>query len=444
MVADQVETEAASFWKAPDMNPAEVNTTVYLLPCALIFEKPGTILNSGRWLQWRYQAVDPWEDAKPDYEIVDMMWRAIVDLYEQEGGANPAPILNTKWDYYVDGKIDPRPVAWALNGYNVAGTECNTTSSAPKVDLLPGYSKLAADGSTACAMWIYSGFWSNSDAPLDPAEQPIGQRDNEDESGLGLYSKWAYAWPNNRRILYNRASADPEGKPWNPERTLVEWTGDSWNMVDVGDFTSAAADGTPVPPNNNAFFMLWEQNARLESYGMVDGPLPEHYEPFETPLSENIMNGSLNNPVFLGKDYESTAHGTAAEYPIVATTYSVTEHWQTGGQSRMCPSLVEAMPTQFVEISEELAGEKGIANGDKVRVWNNRGSVIVDAVVTKRMKPLTVNGNTQHLVGLTHHYGWAGVFGTSESMVNDLTPNVGDPNSQTPEYKAFLVNIEKA
>ena len=443
VVTDQVPTEAATFWKAPDMTPADVQTEVYYLPCALIYEKPGTILNSGRWIQWRYQAVEPWEEAKPDYEIVDLLWREIVRLYEEEGGANPDPVLNLKWDYYVDGKIDPRPVSWALNGYRVDGTDCNTTSDDPQVDLLAGYSEMAADGSTACGMWIYSGFWNNSDAPLDPSQQPIGRRDNTDESGLGLYSNWAFAWPNNRRILYNRASADPEGKPWNPDKVLVEWTGDEWRQVDVGDFTTAS-NGEPVPPNNNAFFMLWEQNARLESYGMVDGPLPEHYEPFETPLSENIMNGSLNNPTFLGKNYASTGHGTVDEYPIVATTYSVTEHWQTGGQSRACPALVEAMPTQFIEISEELAAEKGIASGDKVHVWNNRGSVVVDAVVTKRMKPLTVNGKTQHQIGLTHHYGWAGVFGTSDSMVNDLTPNVGDPNSQTPEYKAFLVNIEKA
>ena len=443
VVTDQVETEAASFWKAPDMNPAEVNTTVYFLPCALIYEKPGTILNSGRWLQWRYQAVQPWDEAKPDYEIADLLWRRIVELYQQQGGANPDPILNLKWDYYVDGKIDPRPVAWALNGYRVAGSDCNTSSDDPRIDLLSGYSEMAADGSTACGMWIYSGFWNNADDPLDPASQPIARRDNSDASGLGLYSNWAYAWPNNRRILYNRASADTQGKPWNPDRVLVEWTGDAWNQVDVGDFTTAS-NGEQVPPNNNAFFMLWEQNARLESYGMVDGPLPEHYEPFESPLSENLMNGSLNNPVYLGRDFETTARGNASEYPIVATTYSVTEQWQTGGQTRACPALVEAMPAQFIEISEELAAEKGIAGGDKVRVWNNRGSVVVDAVVTKRVKPLTVNGNVQHLVGLTHHYGWAGVFGTSESVVNDLTPNVADPNSQTPEYKAFLVNIEKA
>ncbi len=443
VVADQVITESASFWKAPDMKPEEINTEVYFLPCALIYEKPGTIVNSGRWLQWRYQAVEPWEEAKPDYEMVDLIWKEICRLYQEEGGANPDPILKTKWDYYVDGKIDPRPVAWALNGYNVAGTDCNTTTDNPKTDLLAGYSALKADGSTACAMWIYGGFWSNNDAPLDPAEQPIGRRDNSDAAGgFGLNTTWAYAWPNNRRILYNRASSDLNGKPWNADKPLCEWNGTKWVLNDAADFTAVNGD-TPVPPNNKAFFMLWEQNARLESYGMEDGPLPEHFEPFETPVDSNLLNGSLNNPCMKFAENESTKHGSVEEYPIVATTYSVTEQWQTGGQSRSCPALVEAMPTQFIEISEELAGEKGISSGDKVRVWNNRASVEVDAVVTKRVKPLTVHGKTQHLIGLTHHFGWSDLFGTGD-VVNDLTPNVGDPNSQTPEYKAFLVNIEKA
>lgn len=442
VVADQVITESASFWKAPDMNPADINTSVYFLPCALIYEKPGTIANSGRWLQWRYQAVEPWEDSKPDYEMVDLLWQEICRLYREEGGANPDPILNTKWDYYVDGKIDPRPVAWALNGYTIEGTNCNTTSDNPETALLAGYADLKADGTTACAMWIYGGFYNNNDAPLDPAQQPIGQRDNSDKTGLGLNTTWAYAWPNNRRILYNRASADINGKPWNPDKVLCEWTGDSWILNDAADFVAKKGDD-PVPPNNKAFFMLWEQNGRLESYGMEDGPLPEHFEPFETPVETNLLNGSLNSPCMKFANNESTKHGSASDYPIVATTYSVTEHWQTGGQSRACPALVEAMPSQFIEISEELASEKGIASGDMVRVWNNRGSVEVNAVVTKRIKPFTVHGSTQHLVGLTHHFGWSDLFGTGD-VVNDLTPNVGDPNSQTPEYKAFLVNIEKA
>lgn len=442
VVADQVITESASFWKAPDMNAEEIDTTVYYLPCALIYEKPGIILNSGRWIQYRQQAVEPWDEAKPDYEMCDLLWNEICNLYKEEGGANPDPILNTKWDYYVDGKIDPRPVAWALNGYRVAGTECNTTTDSPKTDLIKGYAELGADGSTACAMWIYSGMWNNNDAPLDAAEQPLCRRGTNDASGIGLNSNWAFSWPSNRRILYNRNSCDMQGKPWNPEKKLMEWTGEKWELVDQADFV-AAKNGVPVPPNNKTFFMLWEQNARLESYGMVDGPLPEHYEPFESPTDSNPFNGAFQNPCAFGVNYESTKQGTVADYPVIATTYSVTEHWQTGGQTRLCPALVESMPSQFVEMSEEFAEEKGIKNGDEVRVFNNRGSVVVPAVVTKRFRPMTINGELKHQVGLTHHFGWADLFGTGD-VVNDLTPNVGDPNSFTPEYKAFLVNIERA
>nr|WP_302392604.1 molybdopterin-dependent oxidoreductase [Eggerthella sinensis] len=437
VVADWVITESASFWNAPDMNPAEVNTTVYFLPAALIYEKPGIIVNSGRWLQWRYQAVEPWEEAKPDYEICDVLWKEIVDLYQQEGGANPGPIINTKWDYYVDGKIDPRPVAWALNGYKNDGTDFKSG----KVDLLGTFGNLQADGSTSCAMWIYTGFWKNNEAPLDPAEQPIGKRGGEDKSGIGLFSDWAFSWPLNRRIIYNRASADMNGKPWNPKKKLVEWTGEKWDQVDVADFVTASGD-TPVPPNNKAFFMLWEQNARLESYAMGDGPLPEHFEPFESP-ADNQMNGSQNSPCIRFADYESVKRGDRKDYPIAVTTYSVTEQWQTGGQTRSCPALNEAMPQQFVEMSRELAEEKGIENGDLVRVFNNRGNVQVHALVTPRFKPFKVNGETVHQVGMTHHFGWAGEFATGD-VVNDLPPNVGDPNCQVPEYKAFLVNIEKA
>lgn len=436
VVADWVITESASFWKAPDMNAAEVDTTVFFLPAALIFEKPGIIANSGRWLQYRYKAVEAWEEAKPDYEICDLVWTGIVDLYKKEGGANPAPILNAKWNYYVDGKIDPRPVAWALNGYKTA----NTSFDAAKVDLLSTYGDLQADGSTACAMWIYTGFWSNKETPLDPATQPCGRRGAEDKSGIGLYSDWAYCWPSNRRILYNRASADLAGKPWNESKKLVEWTGEKWNQVDVADFV-VAKNGTPVPPNNKAFFMLWEQNARLVSYGMNDGPVPEHYEPFESP-ADNKINGSQNSPCVRFAEYASVKRGDRSQYPIAVTTYSVTEHWQTGGQTRSCPALVEASPEQFIEMSEELAAEKGIKNGDMVRVFNNRGSVKIHALVTPRFKPFHVNGEIVHQVGMTHHFGWAGTYATGD-VVNDLPPNVGDPNTFVPEYKAFLVDIER-
>ncbi len=477
VVVDQVITETAAFWDAPDMTPAEIPTTVYFLPCALIYEKPGTILNSGRWIQWRQQAVEPWDEAKPDYEICDLLWTKICDLYKEEGGANPDPILKLKWDYYIDGKIDPRPVSWALNGYRTGtsdwksgfSTSDDKTLSSGKIDLLTGYSELGADGTTACGMWIYSGFYNNNEAPLCAEEQPVYRRNNVDTSGLGLYSDWAFSWPSNRRVIYNRASADMQGQPWNEEKALVKWDkkNKTWltgydNGLDIPDFVASKtlADGTveAVEPNNKAFFMLWEQNGRLESYGMVDGPLPEHYEPFESPLDYNPLNGRLNSPCYLGRpdtegkeglgtkySDDSTRRATVDEFPIVGTTYSITEHWQTGGQTRACPALVEAWPGDMIEMSRELAEEKGIKQGDKVRVWNRRAEVIVTAMVTPRLRPLTVDGKTQHLIGLTHHYSWGKLYGkTTHGAVNDLTPNVGDPNSQTPEYKAFLVNIEKA
>ncbi|MDR1713322.1 MAG: molybdopterin-dependent oxidoreductase [Coriobacteriales bacterium] len=439
---DWVETATAAFWKAPDLDPAQIQTEVYHLPAALIYEKSGTIANSGRWLQWRYKALDPADEALPDYEICDRLWKQITSLYTDEGGACPEPILNVKWDYHIDGQIDPRAVAMALNGYKKQPGDDGDWDSR---ELLTTFANLQANGTTACAIWIYSGFYGNSEARYDPSQQNVGKRSLEDKGGLGLYQEWAYAWPVNRRVLYNRASADMEGKPWNPARKVVEWTGEKWDNNDVPDFVAAstAADGTsvPVPPNNKAFMMTWEQNARFVCSTMKDMPLPEHYEPLESP-TDNILNGRQNSPCIMFADHPSVQKGDRSEFPIAATTYSVVEHWQTGAQTRGCPVLVEAMPDQFIEMSVELAEEKGIANGDKVRVWNNRGDVQLTAFVTRRLRPLQVNGEVCHLVGMIHHWDWTGDYSTGDT-VNDLSPNVGDPNSYIPEYKAFLVNVEK-
>ncbi|MDR2492424.1 MAG: molybdopterin-dependent oxidoreductase [Coriobacteriales bacterium] len=441
VVVDWVETESACFWKAPDLNPAEIQTEVYYLPAALIYEKMGSIVNSGRWLQWRYKAVEPADLAKPDYEICDLLWKEIVRLYSTEGGRCPEAILNVKWDYHRDGVIDPRCVAMALNGY-----KWDNAGSWETRELLSTFGDLGADGTTACATWIYSGFYANGSARFDPSQQKVGGRSLEDKTGLGLYPGWAYAWPLNRRILYNRASADAAGKPWNPERAVVEWTGSEWATNDVPDFAfqSRAADGTVswIPPNDRAFMMTWEQNARFVCSTMKDMPLPEHYEPFESP-ADNLLNGRQNSPCIMFADHPSVKRSDPAEYPIAVTTYSVVEMWQTGAQTRGCPALVESRPEQFIEMSVELAEEKNISNGDTVRVWNNRGDVKLTAFVTRRIKPLKVNGELCHVVGMIHHWGWAGSFSTGDT-VNDLAPNVGDPNSFIPEFKAFLVNVEKA
>ncbi len=450
VVADWVYTATASFWNAPDMDPSKIDTEVYFMPAALIYEKSGTILNSGRWLQWRQKAVEPVDLAKPDYEMCDMLWREIVNLYQAEGGACPEAILNVKWDYYVDGQIDPRPVAWALNGYKI---DDSTNLGVEAPELLDSFTGLAADGSTANAMWIYGGFYGNNDDPYDPSIQRVARRHtnektgemvaDKDPGGLGLYPNWAFAWPANRRVIYNRASADANGKPWNPNRVLVEWTGDTWIRNDVPDFAWGTADAPNPPDKCPAFFMKDELHANFVTTGMKDAPLPEHYEPFETPVEKNLLNGALNSPMIKFAENESVKKGDRSQYPIVATTYSITEHWQTGAQTRMCPVLDEIQPRQFIEMSEELAQEKGIKNGDEVIVFNNRSEVKVNALVTKRIQPLKVQGETVHLIGMIHHWDWTNRY-SKGSVVNELTPNVGDPNSYIPEYKAFLVDVKKA
>lgn len=423
VVTDWFFTETADFWRAPDMKPEEVKTECYFLPAALIYEKTGSINNSGRWIQWREKSVEPPGEAKPDFDQLLLLWREIRALYEKEGGACPDQILKTNMDYTIDGKPDIRALCWAMNGYDVKTRK-----------LLPSYGSLQADGSTACGIWIFSGYYNNEANKMDPMKQPMTRRSKDDPTGLGLFPQWSFAWPANRRILYNRASADENGKPWNPERVLVEWKDGKWLQNDVGDFVTA------VPPDRNAFFMTWEQQARLFAYPMGDGPLPEHFEPHETPV-KNLLNGAGGNPCALFTKDPSVKRGNAKDYPYVVTTYSVVEHWQSGTQTRNIPWLNELIPCNFIEISEELAKEKGIRNGQMVRVWNNRGDVKVAAMVTKRMKPMKIDGKVTHVVGMPHHFSWATKFATGDN-VNDLTPNVGDPNSWIPEYKAFLVNLE--
>lgn len=425
LVADWFQTETSLFWCAPDMKPEEVQTEVYFLPAALIYEKIGSINNSGRWIQWREKAVEPPGECKSDFEMMMLIWEKLCELYRKEGGACPDQILKTNMNYRINGKADLRALCWALNGYTVKDQK-----------LIPGYAALKADGTTACGIWIFSGYYNNEAEKMDPMKQPCTRRNKSDPSGLGLFPEWSFAWPANRRILYNRASADPEGRPWDPKRTLVEWKGDHWLQNDVGDFVTAKG------PDDKAFFMTWEQNARLFAYGMADGPLPEHFEPHEAPV-KNLLNGAGGNPCIRFADDPSVKRGSVKDFPFVVTTYSVVEHWQTGTQTRNIPWLNELIPCNFIELSEELAAEKGIKTGDMVHVWNNRGSVKVAAMVTKRMKPMEIDGKMTHVVGMPHHFSWATNMARGDN-VNDLTPNVGDPNSYIPEYKAFLVNLEKA
>ena len=256
-----------------------------------------------------------------------------------------------------------------------------------------------------------------------------------------MFPQWGYSWPANRRILYNRASADANGKPWDPTQPYMRWDGTRWSGPDVPDMRPDAAPDQGV----GSFIMNPEGVARLHAIGMAEGPFPEHYEPFETPLGMNPM--SPNNPkatsnpaarVFKG---DMEAFGKASEFPYAATTYRLTEHHHFWTKHARSNAITQ--PAPFVEIGEELAKEKGIKHGQRVKVRSNRGEVIAAAVVTKRIRALNVNGKKVHTVGIPIHWGFKGVT-QNGYLANALTPYVGDANSQTPEYKAFLVNIEKA
>lgn len=421
MVAvDIFETETASFWRRPDVNPADIKTEVFLLPAAASYEKDGSVSNSGRWIQWRYQAIYPPGDAMSDLWIADKLYKAIRGTYQQ-GGVFPDPIVNLNWEYGDDeaGEPDIEKVALEINGYDSSG--------AP----LTNFTALTADGSTACGCWIYSGYYNDLENP------PTKKRIRETE-GIGTNPDWAFVWPLNRRILYNRCSSDPNGKPWNSEVPLVWWEDGEWHRNDVPDF--AWVDTPPDKTARTPFIMLPELQARLYAPTLVDGPLPEHYEPVESPV-RNIISRQQNNPAIVWMEGLGEL-ATTEDYPFIGTTYRVSEHWQSGIMTRNSPWLAELVPEMFVEISTQLAARLGIENGNQVVVTTPRGQIRAVAYVTRRLKPLEVDGGMVEIVGMPWHWGYRGLF--PGDSANVLTSHVGDPNTTIPEYKAFLCNIRRA
>lgn len=428
VVVDIFETETAAFWKRPGANPQSIKTEVFLLPAAISYEKEGSVANSGRWIQWRYKACDPPGEARSDLWIADRLYKAIRAEYEK-GGVFPDPILNLTWDYggAGEGEPDTSRVALEINGYD-------TATGSP----LANFPALKDDGSTACGCWIYSGYYNDLNNP------PCKKRQKE-EAGIGTHPNWAYAWPLNRRILYNRCSSDPAGKPWNAAAPVIWWENGEWKRNDVPDFGWKAADGSMIPPEKSAanpFIMLPEGQGRLFAAAMADGPFPEHYEPVESPVA-NLLSRQQNNPVvvFLPSARKWTA-AAVGEFPLVATTYRLSEHWQSGIMTRNSPWLNELMPEMFVEISPGLARKLGIASGDKVVVYNRRSAIIAKACVTPRLQPLVIGGQEVEVVGMPWHWGYQGL--SAGPSANELTPHVGDANTNIPEYKAFLCAIRRA
>ena len=440
VVLDNYEIETAAFWKAPKdyagPPPSEIQTEVFQLPATGFAEKDGSFTNSARWVVWKWKAIDPPGLVKSDQEIMARIFLAVRDLYRKEGGAFPDPILNVSWDYTNQSAPDLGEVLKEINGKALEDLyEPQTDPKQPKKLLLAAgkqvdaFGQLRDDGSTACANWLYCGVYTE-------AGNNAQRRNLSDPTGLGFYHQWAWNWPANRRIMYNRASADANGKPWDPTRPGIVWNGQRW----VGDTPDMAPD---APPGKfGAFIMLPEGVGRLYAPVLNDGPFPEHYEPIEAPIENPLHPKVTSNPVIRRFSTDKDKYGSAKDFPIVASTYRLTEHYHYWTQHT--ERLTQLQPGFFVELPEELAKEKGITNGSQVRVISARGALEGVAMVTRRLKPLIVDGKNVWHIGFPLHWGYAGLKNHLGPLANLMTPTVGDPTTWTPEYKTFLVRIEKA
>jgi formate dehydrogenase major subunit len=352
-------------------------------------------------------------------------------LYEG-GGKFPEPIKNLRWDYVKDGKYDPHAIAKLINGYFEQDVTIKDKSF-KKGTLVPSFAFLLDDGSTSSGNWLYCQSYTEKG-------NMAARREKKDPTGMGLYPEWSWCWPVNRRIIYNRASVDLNGKPWSPNKNILEFKDGKW----VGD----VPDGGWPPMSDKEktkrpFIMKPDGVASVFGPGRVDGPFPEHYEPLECPVPKNLMSSQRMNPVAPVYGTEADAHYSCdPRFPFVCTTYRVTEHWQTGLLTRWQPWLLEAQPQLFVEMSHELAKLRGINNGDMCKVSSARGEVEAVAMVTGRFRPMTIQGLTVHQVGVPWCFGWIYPKDGGDSA-NLLTPSTGDPNTKIPETKAFMVNVEK-
>jgi formate dehydrogenase major subunit len=436
--------ETSEFWRAPGITPEEmkkINTTVYRLPGAGFAEKDGTFVNSARWLQWKNVAVPPPGMAKLDQEILATIFLKVRDLYKKEGGKFPDPVLNAWFPYTDPYNPSLAEVAKEINGKALADiTDPKTNQTIKAGQQLPGFAWLKDDGTTLSGNWLYCGSWTEAGAMIQ-------RRGTEDPSGLGIYPNWAWSWPANRRVLYNRASCDIDGKPWDPQRRQVWWDEgkQSWVGNDVPDFKADSAPKDHMGP----FIMNPEGVGRLfvPLGAMADGPFPEYYEPIESPVANPLHPNQSNNPVVKRYKTDLDKYATPGqEYNVVCTTYRLTEHYHYWTKNN--PMNVQLVPEPFVEIPAELADRMGIRGGDKVKVSSIRSHYIAKAMVTRRIRPMKIDGKETFQIGIPIHWGFRGIAEdegkTSKTLANQLTPTVIDPNAFTPEFKGFLVKVEKA
>ncbi|HVH88001.1 MAG TPA: formate dehydrogenase-N subunit alpha [Terriglobales bacterium] len=436
--------ETSEFWKYPGITPEElksINTTVYRLPGAGFAEKDGNMVNSARWLQWKNVAVPPPGDAKLDQEILARIFLKIRDLYKKDGGAFPDPVLAVSWAY--SNPINPplSEVAKEINGralQDVTDEKTNTTIKAGQQ--LPGFNFLRDDGSTLCGNWLYAGSWTE-------AGNQTSRRGTEDPTGLGIYQGWAWSWPANRRVMYNRASCDINGKPWDSTRSQIWWSEGSkkWVGNDVPDFKP----DSPPQDHMGPFIMLPEGVGRLFAPlgAFAEGPFPEYYEPYESPVKNALHPERSASPVIATFKTADDKYGTVDQgFNIICTTYRLTEHYHYWTKNN--PMNVQLVPEPFVEIPAELADEIGLRGGEKVKVTSARNFYIAKAMVTKRIRAMTIDGKKMYQIGIPIHWGYRGIAEdegkTAHTPANNLSPTVMDANAYTPEFKGFLVKLEKA
>jgi formate dehydrogenase major subunit len=439
--------ESATFWKdGPEIDSGElrtqdIGTEVFFMPAAAHTEKDGSFTNTQRMLQWHHTAVEPAGDARSDLWFTYHLGRLIRSKLAGSTDAMDRPVLDLTWDYPVEGAMAEPSAAAVLREVN--GCDANG-------DPLTSYTELKDDGSTACGCWIYCGVYA--DGVNQAARRKPGREQN------WIANEWGWAWPANRRILYNRASAAPDGKPWSERKALVWWDAEQgkWTGHDIPDFTASKppdyeppddATGDEALSGRDPFIMQSDGKAWLFApAGLLDGPLPAHYEPQDSPLP-NLVYRQQRNPVrqvvpFVHPDNRfqpSNGADGSQVFPYVATTYRLTEHHTAGGMSRWLPYLSELQPEFFCEVSPELAAERGLDHLGWATIVTARNVVEARVLVTSRIPPLTVHGRQLHQVGLPYHWGWTG-YSTGDAA-NDLVEISLDPNVHIQETKAFACDI---
>ncbi len=451
VVRDIFLTETATFWQrapeieAGEVKAADIDTEVFFMPAAQAAEIDGSFTNTQRMLQWHFKAAEAPGDCRSDLWFTHQLALRLKKMYADSELPRDQGINNLTWDFDPDpghvitpaGEPDAHKVLREINGY-VTG---NPTQH------LDGFDKLKDDGSTTCASWIYCGVYPAPDQNLAANKQadPAGVMNSE--------RNWGWAWPANRRVLYNRASADLNGKPWSERKKWVWWDGKEWTGYDTPDFAKTKAPSAPgnvkkvgldALSGTEPFIMIPDGRGWLYNpSGLLDGPLPTHYEPAESPV-RNALYRQQSSPVFkYWKRDDNLLSGVAdPRYPYVITTYRLTEHYLSGVMSRWNPWLTELMPELFIELSPELASEKGIKNTDWVRISTPRSQIRAKALVTRRLRPFRLGDQVVHQVGMPWHWGWEGV--ATGDVVNSLSALVGDPNVTIHEGKAFVCNVEKA